>query len=119
VNLLEAVAGVAILGVVATGALAATAGSARVSVTPVDRDRSTLAARNAFVEARAAAAYDDNAVAAILASQPASWTSGGIRLESAIVNGVLTLTATSNDERAQMQYAPLREAIPQGSILTL
>jgi type II secretory pathway pseudopilin PulG len=120
VSLIEAVAGAAIVSIVAVIALAATISSARVATSPVARDETLAAARNAIVEARAAAAYDDGAVAAILAAQPSSWTEpSGTRFESTIEDGALLVRATSTGATARVRYPVVREALPQGTIVDL
>ena len=108
------------MSLVAVVALAAVISSARVATAPVVRDQTLAAARNAIVAARAAAAYDDGAVAAILAGQASAWAgAGGARFESAIEDGALLVRATIAGETARVRYPVVREAIPQGTIVDL
>jgi hypothetical protein len=117
VSLLEVLGGVGILSLTATAMLASVLGAARVASGPAARDRAFLAARNAVVEARAAAAYDANASAAILAAAPASWTANGIAFESSSANQTLFLSASAGTEKSSVAYSIVREALPQGAIV--
>jgi Tfp pilus assembly protein PilV len=117
VTLLEGVVSVCILVLAATGILGATIASSRVAAQPSTRDQVLVAARNAAVEARAVAAYDANAAAAILAAPAASWTSGGVTLQSSTDGQTLVLVATMGSQSASVRYPVSREALPQGAIV--
>ena len=81
------------------------------------RDQVLLAARNAAVEARAAAAYDAGAASAILAAPSASWSSNGVQLRSSALGGTLSLVAIGGTEKASIAYPVAREGLPQGAII--
>ena len=116
-TLLEGIAGAALLAIAAGGALEATLTSTRVVDSPPLRDRALLAARNAAVEARAVAAYDASAAAAILSAPSATWNTGGVTLRSSIEGQTLVVVATSGTQSATQRYSVAREALPEGSII--
>ena len=116
-SLIEGIAGIAILSLAAVAAMSAAFAGAHVAASPAIRDRVLAAASNAAVEARAAAAYDPAAAAAILAAPGATWTSGGVTLQSSVQGQTLTIVATSGNERAGIGYTVAAEALPQGAIV--
>jgi len=117
VSVLEAVIGTGLILLAAGAALAATSASARVVNVPPSRDHVLVAAHNAAVEARALAAYDASAAAAILAAPPATWSNGDVTMHSSIDGQTLVLVATSGAQNATVRYPVSREALPQGAIV--
>jgi len=117
VSVLEAVIGTGLILLAAGAALAATSASARVVNVPPSRDHVLVAAHNAAVEARALAAYDASAAAAILAAPPATWSNGDVTMHSSIDGQTLVLVATSGAQDATVRYPVSREALPQGAIV--
>jgi type II secretory pathway pseudopilin PulG len=117
VNLLEGIIGIAILSLTAAAGLAALLGGSRAVVAPQNRDQVLVAARNAAVEARAAAAYDAAAGSAILAAPPAAWTVNGIALQSSIDGQSLVVAASAGNQTASARYPVTREAVPEGAIV--
>jgi Tfp pilus assembly protein PilV len=118
-SLIETAIAVAILAVVAAIALGALMATVRTQTAPLARDQSLTIARNAIVEARAAAAFDANAVQAILSEPGTTWTSGPVRLTSTIEAGALVVSAASGTTTVQMRYPVVRESLPQGAIVDL
>ena len=116
-SVLEAVIGTGLILLAAGAALAATSASARVVNVPPSRDHVLVAAHNAAVEARALAAYDASAAAAILAAPPATWSNGDVTMHSSIDGQTLVLVATSGAQDATVRYPVSREALPQGAIV--
>ena len=118
-SLIETIAGVAIVSLTVAAALGATLVGARVAGTPVARDLALLSARNAAVEARAAAAYDPAAASAMLGAPAAAWRAGGVQLTSAVDGGAIVITATSGAQSVSVRYPVVQEALPQGTIVDL
>jgi hypothetical protein len=117
VTLLEGICGVGILTIATGAALSATLASVRVVNSPPARDLALVAAHNAAVEARAVAAYDANAAAAILAAPPASWSENGVGMRSSIEGQTLVVVASAGTESATARYNVTREGLPQGAIV--
>jgi hypothetical protein len=117
VTILEGVVGIGLTGIAATALLSATLASSRVVNVPPSRDHVLVAARNAAVEARALAAYDASAAAAILAAPPATWSTNGITLQSSVSGQTLVIVASSGPQSASVRYSVAREALPQGAIV--
>ena len=116
-SVLESIIGIGIMAVAAGAALSATLASSRVTNVPPSRDHVLVAARNAAVEARALAAYDASAAAAILAAPPATWSEGDVTLHTTVDGQTLILVATSGAQNATVRYPVSREALPQGAIV--
>ena len=116
-TILEGVIGIGLTAIVAGAALSATLASSRVTSVPPDRDQVLVAAHNAAVEARALAAYDASAAAAILAAPPATWSEGTVTMHSSVEGQTLVLVATSGAQSATVRYPVSREALPQGAIV--
>lgn len=116
-SVLEGVIGIGLTLLAAGAALAATLAASRVVNVPPSRDHVLVAAHNAAVEARALAAYDASAAAAILSAPPATWSDGSVTLHSSIDGQTLVLVANSGAQNATVRYPVSREALPQGAIV--
>lgn len=116
-TILEGVIGIGLTAIAAGAALSATLASSRVTSVPPSRDHVLVAAHNAAVEARALAAYDASAAAAILSAPPATWSDGTVTMRSTIDGQTLVLVATSGTQNATVRYPVSREALPQGAIV--
>jgi len=117
VSVLEGLIAIGLTAIAAGAALSATLASARVVNVPPSRDQVLVAAHNAAVEARALAAYDASAAAAILAAPPATWNDGKVTLQSSVDGQTLIVVATLGNQRATVRYPVSREALPQGAIV--
>jgi len=117
VTVLEGVIAIALTAIAAGAALSATLASVRVVNVPPSRDQVLVAAHNAAAEARALAAYDASAAAAILAAPPVTWTNGSVTLHSTVDGQTLVVVATSGTQNATVRYPVSREALPQGAIV--
>jgi hypothetical protein len=117
VTILEGVVGITITGIAVAALLGATLASSRIVNVPPSRDHVLVAARNAAVEARALAAYDASAAAAILAAPSAVWNDGGIALHASVAGQTLVIVAASGSQSASVRYPVASEALPQGAIV--
>jgi len=120
-SLIETTIAVAILAVVAGAVVTALGTTSRTTTAPFARDQTLALARNALVEARAAAAFDPGAVQAILGSPGAQWKTGNAQLTTTIDGGALVLTVTpaAGAGTVQMRYPVASESLPQGAIVDL
>ena len=116
-TILEGVVGITITGIAVAALLGATLASSRVVNVPPSRDHVLVAARNAAVEARALAAYDAGAAAAILAAPSAAWNAGGVALRSSVEDQTLVIVAGAGSQGASVRYPVASEALPQGAIV--
>jgi hypothetical protein len=117
VTILEGVIGTSLTLLVAGAALTATLAASRVVNVPPSRDHVLVAAHNAAVEARALAAYDASAAAAILSAPPATWSDGDVTLHSSVDGQTLVLVAATGAQNATVRYPVSRETLPQGAII--